>query len=271
MDRGRTRLTPGVSESPNFSSPLETQNEAQLHRAYGQMPPRLSRTGMPYVLPPPQQPLPHFTSAMYDQTHMMGSVGSVSHHPPYPSRSIPQPLNFGNRPLHYLNYPTPLPSPSVPVPSSQATETPSMDSPFHIAPINSFSGSDLLNGRDERRNSQFFSPHTTSFAGNGNFDGFQRQQSRDPLWTSRTPFETQSVRPYTNVGYMNIPPPQQGMLPSQGTSSSSSTNRNDSVLTIRKERTSSQGQEQQHSQPVSPTGHPSPPRDKMDISSVLEN
>jgi Myb-like DNA-binding protein FlbD len=248
------------------------------------------RPGNGYVLPPPLS-LPTL-SAPYDQTRM-DSLGSYPQHTSmYAPKGRPEPLDLGIGPSRglysprHFGYPTPLPSPSVQ--SNMSTDTPSLvsDSSFNISPLSSI-GLPPMMGDNERRNSSlpYIPPHTTGFVGpDGTFDAYPRQPAfplsnppfRELQWAARNPtppslghfpFTQRQLPPYENL-QVSIPPPTQGILPSQTSSPPCSRVGIPSILNENNERTSSSGNPS--SQPVSPTAQSSPPRHaKMDINSLV--
>lgn len=270
------------------------------NNAIPQFPPR----GNGFVLPAPFSMPTHQVS--YDQSSSMGSLPLFNQQrPTFASKGPPGPLNFGNGPPqslyspHHFNYPTPLHSPSVQ--SNRSTDTPSLisDTSTSISPNSSIGSrpsmpSMAFDNRDARRNSGIFiPPYTTGFVGaNGTFNAYSTPDSNKPMSMSAFPTADHHFRDpqwavskppapsfgHTNGGDMpfgsmsmpiygsSMPPPPQGILVSQPSPGRRNLLGLEHIMNEENEATRGQ---QQQSRPVSPSGHPSPPKDpRMELDRI---
>lgn len=288
-DNNIQRPVQQASHLPQFSNAMP-----QFHP-----PPRINPS---LVLPSPF-PLPgHQVS--YDQSNGMSSLPFFSQGSMYAPKAPTHSVDFGNgtskslysNSFHSPNYPTPIPSPSAQ--SNQSAETPSLvsDNSINVSPLGSFSRQSMVfDNRDERRHSIPYIPaNTTGFVNsNGTFDAYSRpdfnkpmssvftsgDHFRNPQWTSRPPPSSFGGSLGGDMAFASMsmygssmPPPSQGILGSQAASPPGIKFGNVNILNNDENNTaSSRGNQQQLSQPVSPTGHPSPPRDsRMELNRLTQ-
>ncbi|TLD38501.1 trichome differentiation protein GL1 [Venturia nashicola] len=299
QNRRKRQSSRNSRDESNVQRPVQQATHIpQYNNPMSQFPPP-PRMNPSLVLPSPFALPGHQVS--YDQSSSMSSLPLFSQGSLFATKAPPAALDLGNGPnKNYYShpfsghtYPTPLHSPSVQ--SNQSTDTPSLasDNSFNVSPHSSFGRHSLsFDNRDDRRNSiPYIPPNTTGFVNsNGTFDAYPRSDFnksmsafpntdhfRNPQWGPSRPPPPSFGNGGADISFgalmygTSMPPPSQGILASQATSPPGIKVGNVNILNDEQEATSSRGNQLQHSQPVSPMGHPSsPPRDsRMDVHRIL--